>query len=346
MLNALETFYSTTHAKLNLLASSTSWTGQQFNFHSRKFIKDLKNMMMYQALYLLLGLILAVEQSSSTHVSSLKLYSRDGYVLDPTKVYHHLNNLSEHYRLRIDEYSRQKYFDIINMIDASRVDAERCEYYQDDLRNLVKMLEANKDYPNIVHYLRHHALQQFSLCRVTLTERLKETVDHSSFDESRLKALKQSVMEVDPGRRSDPLYRIQDDKLLSRAIVAFLERVSDGLAKKVVKGKTSGKTIYTTEFEKHVKTPCRLVQSILEQPTAEFRLLSSDETLLAQLGPFVREWLQNYNICDSIVGGGASKTQELLNDSYSFLFFKTPKPKSSLSKLTSCLTCGSGDVKQ
>lgn len=283
------------------------------------------------------------EQVSTERDLSEKLFSKLGNVLKPSETLNLLELLDEEYKTHSDEKYIKKHETVSELLNFADLNEEKCPLFYTEYMILQRSLLAYEKSPNIVDYLKYQKDALFSQCKDFLSTKLKEDVELlPEGTEGFLELLKQSMVESDPDNEvRDSLFLIPDVPVLTRGIVSFLKKTSESLIPKALE-KEDGSAFFRKEYDLSIRKPCYIVKKQIQSSITEFSTLSHEEHILEQFDPFVKLWLENFNVCMCIVGRGQTFSIGLGRESYKQLSDdenkKTPskKQRSAWNHLTSC----------
>lgn len=268
-----------------------------------------------------------------------KLDADDGTVLSPDQTLNLLKSLEEKYKIRGDEESKNKYERVQSLLKIAELSAKPCSQIPDNVFELVqKQLSLDGRYPNVLAYLKHHRNILYETCRQVMIEDLKRDVDTlpRSF-EYIFKGLKHSMVWSnlqEPTRQT--LFDISQ-QAIQDGVIDYMDRQLDPFREKVVKAR-DGKQVFKVEFERLIIRPCTRLAVDKPFRIGKFKILSDDKDIVKEFDPFVRSWLENYNLCSNIIhySGGVDLLQEI---SLNTLSSKNKKPSSMKRMWWLCKNC-------
>lgn len=229
-----------------------------------------------------------------------KLYAVDREVLDPIETLDLLKILEEKYKIRRDEESIEKYKKIRGLLHIAELSDEKCEHTIETFNIMNEQFNLNKQYPNIVAFLDQCRDAQYIICEKVLIERLEDDVKQlPQWYEQNLEELKASMVVAsifDPIKKQ--VFRTSNPVLLMQGIAHFLERKLFPFATKVVNA-GDGVTVYIDKFNDLIKKPCYDITENLR--IQEVKTMEKDERSLEKLNTFARKWLEDFNLCLSIM---------------------------------------------
>lgn len=250
-----------------------------------------------------------------------KLYSESENVLGPSGTLSLLKLLDEEYRAHMDEEPTKKHQAIIELLNVADLNEEKCPLFYTEYKILQQLLSANVKFPNIVNYLKHYKDAMFSLCQGFLLSKLKEDIQKLPDDtEKFLELLKQSMIESSQNSQLiDRLFQISDFQSLSKGILLFMEKTSGPLKPSTQDGE-KGSASFSEEYDSLIVKPCNVIRKQIQYSMSEFSTLSHENHMLQLLDPFAKLWLQNFNVCMSIVGRGRAFSYALGEEIYKHSF--------------------------
>lgn len=227
-----------------------------------------------------------------------KVFSQVGPALKPSETLELLKVLDEKYKIRKDEDSIKKHEQVVELLEVSRVEEEKCLTYYTEYKILQEMLDDNWFLPNLVDYLQHYNQELFKLCNGHLLKFLKQDVAKlPEGTEGFLELLKQVMAAASAQESKTGDYLIHDTPTLTRGIVLFLEKTSS------LGGKEQAQELFK-EYDLSIRKPCMIVKKTIQSSIAEFEMLRNSDQFVNQFDPLAIEWLDNYDVCMSIVGRG------------------------------------------
>lgn len=223
-----------------------------------------------------------------------KLYAKGGQVLDPKETLDILRILEEKLKGSIRKY--KDVYALLNIADVSRTNCEELPKILDliDLKR-----HENLDYQNIVAFLDKQKIDHYLNCQQSLHENSQQISKIlPDLIGQNFERLKESMVEVMPIIQ-DQVFRTSYRELLAEGAANFLKN-QPVPAKELFRSRESRENLYKQKFDELVNEPCKKFLEIGRDTYKVFRSLSKDKRILKSFDPFVRKWLENYNLCYSI----------------------------------------------
>lgn len=272
-----------------------------------------------------------------------KVYAFKGEILDPSETLRLLEILEEKYKIRCDEESVIKYNQVLNLLEIARI-SNQCEIPEATFRKIDRELSYNRIYPNVAAFLDYHRRIQYHACEQRLNDKLLQDVEllPKSIGDN-LQQLKESIVAANPNEQlRERAFEASNQALIVQGVANYLEKQLNPFVKRVLEGH-DGINVYNMEFKKLIKEPCERIATGDKQISVyELRLVSDNKEMLEKFSPFSRNWLENFNLCRSIISGINRYTNEICDLSLSLLLKKT-RPATLQKKIKkiskSCLSC-------
>lgn len=283
--------------------------------------------MRFYLLVLVQTCLVSLSISESWPELETKLDAYAGW-LEPSETLKLLETLEGRFKVGNDEESKRKHKRIKTLLHISEINKKKCEYYSLVTFKLIdEQLSLNVNHNNVLTFLKHYRDAQYEMCHETLFENLKEDVESlpSSFG-SNLDNLKRSILRLNKleRNREDLLSGISRD-MIRESIIDIIERQLGPFAERIGRIR-DGEEVVKKEFDKLIQEPCNRLAGKKPLKIQEFKILSSEREIVKKFDPFVRSWLENYNLCLNMIGDQGDGL-DLLRDSSSVLLRVRKQPK-------------------
>lgn len=267
-------------------------------------------MVRYSSISLLLSLTCVVVRSddektgvdlSECLIVEEKVFKSGNKSLEPSQTLDLLKVLNEQCKTHLHGEATRKRKEVIACLDVGRVGRERCENLYELYKKAFYLLKIEEKSPNLTSFLNHYKEEQFSLCHDYLLNKLKKAIEELPQElVEKLELLKEKVSQIN-GNSKDRLNNLSIRQDLGKATLLYLKDI-DGLNLEQLAHSLDAREAFSKIFDSQIKIPCIKTMATLYTALKEYQLVTVEEEKLDQLVPAVAQnWLQNYNVCSSIV---------------------------------------------
>lgn len=256
--------------------------------------------------------------------------------LEPQVTLIHLRSLET--QCLAEDTTEKSCHDVSNLVKAADVNQEKCQDYS--VTHMAGLILIDRciasKMPNLVNYMQHYRTIQYKICSPLLVASLKEKLKNIPLKYSNsIEQLKRIMIEK-LGGYDKKLFRETQQRLLVEGTVLFLEQ-SYGPLERIFKFGENSQDIYRDIFDEAIRRPCSSIMKHSYAIINAVRIVSKDDSMAEQLDPFLRGWLEDFNICLRIFHSTSPDGFQVYKGGYNLL---TRHKESLLSRaLSKCANC-------
>lgn len=216
------------------------------------------------------------------------VYAVKGDSMKPEETLNMLKRLRDLYADRIDRDSVNRANKVINLIEASKISADKCNLeYLTKLNNLVDYNSAYRI--NVVPYLDHYIKEQFQICRPIAALKLDEAL--SKIPKDHIEGVTIIHKQMSKSRHRD------GPKPETTGILDFMEELNSQYDTVQVGPSNVGKF----QFEFVATDLCSTFNQGLNEAISVYEQLMRDKYTATTVGEYELNWVNIYKTCQNIL---------------------------------------------